>query len=67
MTRREFVFHLLREGRIPTCVRREKTMEYCLYDTVKRNWYIVTKTEHDFAKYLLESGQFAKLEQETVT
>lgn len=62
MTRREFVFRLLREGRIPTCARREKTTEYRLYDSVNQNWYIVTKTEHDFAKYLLESGQFAKEE-----
>lgn len=64
MTRREFMIHLVKEGRTPVCVELDATTEYHLTDYKNNNFYLVTKTEHDFAKYLLESGQFAKLEQE---
>lgn len=61
ITRRDFVIKQLLEGLVPICVNRSRSNEYRLYDSVKRDWYIVTKTEHDFAKYLTDSGKIESL------
>ncbi|ANU53022.1 hypothetical protein I5Q82_16390 [Acutalibacter muris] len=62
MTRREFVFNLLQEGLVPVCFTNGRSNQYRLYDNTNRIWYIVTKTEHDFAKYLLDSGKIVSQE-----
>lgn len=59
---------LIRPGRVVIHVSQTREVhDFChvlighAAHAFKRDWYIVTKTEHDFAKYLTESGKIESL------
>ncbi len=63
-SRKNFIFIVLHEGAVPDQELKNGKTEYHLVNQAEDWGYVVTKTEYDFAKYLIASGQLADWEKE---